>query len=112
MTDYHSGNLTLDVPEGYSECEARYEIEASWSHRNGRGYRQVLHISGVSLDEWTFNGRRQTRDTAVELLGEAEVERQEDLALIEWRETAEQDDADSYGDYARDRREEMRWAAE
>lgn len=112
MTDYHSGNLTLDAAEGYSECEARFEIEASWSSRNHRGVRQVLHISGVSLDEWTFDGRRQTRATAIALLGEAEVERQEDLALIAWRETAEQDDADSYGDYARDLREEMRWAAE
>lgn len=111
MTDYHSGSLTLDAPEGYSECEARYEIDASWSRRRN-GLRQVLHVSGIQLDEWTFDGRRQTRATAVALLGEAEVERQEDIALIAWRETAERDDADSYGDYACDLREEMRWAAE
>ncbi|MDT1061166.1 hypothetical protein RM190_04795 [Paracoccus sp. CPCC 101403] len=109
--DYHTATLTLDVAEGYSECEATFEVDALWSrHRDRHGMRRVDHVNGVSLESWTFDGRQQNRATAVALIGEAEVERQEDLARTAWLETAEQDDADGYADYQRDQR--VAYAAE
>lgn len=109
--DYHTATLTLDVSEGYSECEAVFEIDAIWSrHRDHHGMRRVDYVNGCTLESWTFDGRQQTRATAVALIGEAEVERQEDLARTSWLETAEQDDADEYADFKRDQR--MDYAAE
>lgn len=103
--DYHTGTLTLDASEGYIEAEALFEIDALWSrHRDRYGMRSIQWVNSITLDSWTFNGRKQTRETAVALLGEDEVERQEDLALADWRATAEQDDADEYADQMRDMR--------
>lgn len=70
--------LTLDAPEGYSECPATYSIGTQWD--NGR----LLRWDACTLDEWAFNGRKQTRATAVALLGEDEVRRQEELAGERW----------------------------
>ena len=101
--DYHTGTLVADVNGGMLDAEATYEIDAMWpSHRDRHGMRQILHINSVTLESWLFDGRQQTRATAFALLGEDEVERQEELALIAWRETAEQDDADGYADYRHD----------
>ena len=105
--DYHTGTLVADVDGGMLDAKATYEIDALWSSRRDRhGMRQILHINSVTLESWLFDGRQQTRATAVALLGEDEVERQEELALIEWRETAEQDDADGYADYRHDMADE------
>lgn len=106
--DYHTGTLTMDAAEGYVEAEALFKIDAFWSrHRDRYGMRSIQWVNNISLDSWTFDGRKQTRETAVALLGEDEVARQEDLALIEWRQTAEQDDADEYADQMRDLRHDL-----
>ncbi|MTH66730.1 hypothetical protein [Paracoccus shanxieyensis] len=98
--NYHTDTLTLDASEGLVEAEAIFAIDAAWSsHRNARGYRSIDWISSCELESWTFDGRKQTRATAVALIGEAEVERQENLAMYSWRETASQDEADEYADY-------------
>lgn len=108
VMDYHPFTLTLDAPEGYVEAEATLEIDAAWSSRRDRyGMRSILHVNEFSLSEWTFDGRKQTRETAVALIGAASVEMQEQLALDAWRSTAEQDDAEEYADYARDLRMDM-----
>ncbi|MCV2449393.1 hypothetical protein [Paracoccus sp. DMF] len=101
--DYYTGTLEADVPGGVIDAEAVYEIDAAWSRNRDRyGMRQILHINDFCLESWTFDGRQQTRATAVALLGEAEVERQEEFALEAWRSTAEQDDADGWADYRHD----------
>lgn len=106
--DYHTFTLTLDAPEGYVDAEAVLEIDAAWSSRRDRyGMRSIMHINEFSLTEWTFDGRKQNRATAVALIGEDSVEMQEQLALDAWRSTAEQDDAEEYADYARDLRMDM-----
>ena len=98
--NYHSATLVIEGPEGLIEAEATFAIDAAWSsHRNARGYRSVDWINSCELSEWVFDGRKQTRETAVALAGEAEIERQENLAMIEWRETASQNEADEYADY-------------
>lgn len=110
--DYHNGSLTLDEMEGAIEAEAIFEIDATWSRRSRNGMRSVDHVAGVNLLQWTFGGRKQDRETAVKLAGEEWVAHQEDLALTQWQETAEQDDADSYGDYAYELRRDYLHAAE
>lgn len=74
----HTGTLTLDAPEGYSDCPATYTITTGWDHT------RLVEWNGCALDEWTFGGRKQTRDTAVDLLGHDEVSRQERIAGDEW----------------------------
>lgn len=107
MTDYHTGSICLDEAEGLIEAEAIFEIEASWSSRRRNGFRSIDYVSGVRLLSWTYGARKQTRETAVALAGEAWVEAQEDHALTEWRRSAEQDEADNYGDFAYEQRRDM-----
>lgn len=96
--DYHRSTLTLDASEGLIEADAIYSIDVVWGPRR-KGVRSVWHVNDCTLDEWTFDGRKQSRATACALVGEDEVERQEQLALEAWLETAVQDDADGYADY-------------
>lgn len=110
--DYHSGSQTLDEMEGAIEAEALFEIDATWSRRGRNGFRTVEHVAGVNLLQWTYGGRKQTRETAIALAGPGWIEKQEEIALTAWRGTAEQDDADSYGDYAGDKRRDYLHAAE
>lgn len=101
--DYYTGTLEADVDGGVIDAEALYEIDAIWSrHRDRYGMRRVEYVNSIALESWIFGARQQTRATAVALLGEAEVERQEELALMAWRETAEQDEADDWADYCHD----------
>lgn len=101
MTYDHAGQLTIDAPEGYSECVAVYRVYATWSARNRKGYR-TIEDAHCTLKHWTFNGRPQTRSTAIALMGEKEVQRQEDLALSAWEEKAPQEDAEGWADYQSD----------
>lgn len=98
MDHFHRDTLTMDVAEGYTECEAIYRISASWGARRRGGSRELLAAHDCTLDGWFFGGRPQSRATAVALLGEAEVDRQEEAACIRWMEDAEADDADEWAD--------------
>ena len=71
----HPGTLCLDAPEGYNECPAVYQMQVEYYR--GRPDNFVR----ATLMTWTFNGREQSRMTAVEMLGEDEVSHQEQLAL-------------------------------
>ncbi len=88
---HHTGTLCLDAPEGYNECPAVYELGVSWV----MGEPIVV---AVDLISWTFDGRQQTRDTAVALIGDAEVQRQESEAVEAWLDTALRDMADARAD--------------
>lgn len=96
--DYHRGTLEAYTSGGVIDAEATYSIDAVWGPRQ-RGIRSLWHVNDCTLDCWIFDGRKQSRATAVALLGEEEVARQEDLACEKWMETAAQDDADGWGDY-------------
>lgn len=99
--DYHRGTIEADVDGGVIDAEAIYRIDAVWGPRN-RGVRSIWHVNDCTLDEWTFDGRKQTRATLCALLGEDEVERQEQLALEAWLETAVENDASDWADYRYD----------
>ena len=90
MTHY-TGTLCLDAHEGYCECEAVYEIADIWSQ--GEPF-----AAGVDLISWTFDGRQQTRATAVALIGDGEVQRQEADACEAWLDTARRDMLDARAD--------------
>ena len=74
----HDAHLTLDAAEGYAECAATYQMTVEYS----RG--RVVDLISATLTDWIFNGRHQTRATAVALLGDEEVERQEELTAAQW----------------------------
>lgn len=99
--DYHRTILEADVNGGVIDAEAIYRIDAAWGPRH-HGIRSIWHVNDCTLDEWTFDGRKQSRATACALLGEEEVERQEELACEAWLQTAVQDDADGWADYRHD----------
>lgn len=105
--DYHTGTIVLDKDEGMIEAEAVYEIDALWSRRDHRGWRSVVYVNSVTLISWTYGSRKQNRETAVALAGDDWIQRMEEIAGTEWRETAEQDDADNYGDFLRDQRSDI-----
>lgn len=107
MSDTHTGSLIIDAPEGYIEAEATFTIAACWSRRNSRGYRTVDYVSDAELESWIFNGRKQTRETAVALMGEDAVQQSEQFSVEEWRETATQNDADEYGDWKYEQRRDI-----
>ena len=88
MTNY-TGTLYLDAAD--HECPAVYELDVIWMQ--GEPY-----VNSVRLDEWTFGGRRQTRETAVALIGDGEVQRQEGEAVEAWLPTAERDRDDDRAD--------------
>ena len=88
MTRY-TGTLYLDAAD--LECPAVYEIADYWV----QGEPQV---AAVDLISWTFDGRLQTRETAVLLIGDGEVQRQEGEAVEAWLDTAERDMADARAD--------------
>lgn len=98
-THYHTGTLTIDAAEGYCECEAVFKIDATWSTQRVNGMRQLYSAQIVWVSNWTFNKLPQTEATALAILGTHEFDRQCQLALEEWRETAVQDEAAEYGDY-------------
>ena len=74
----HEATLTLDAPEGYAECAATYQMAVTY--RRGR----VDDLRRAELTDWIFNGRHQSRATAVALLGQSEVTRQEELTASQW----------------------------
>lgn len=75
----YGGTLTLDAPEGYADCPATYTMRVEWY----RG--KVTDLIGCTLDTWTFAGRQHSREQAVNLIGEAEVTRQEAItATLFW----------------------------
>lgn len=67
----HQATLTLEGAEGCLECPATYTMRVEWY----RG--KVTDLIGCTLDTWTFAGREHNRREAVDLIGEAEVTRQE-----------------------------------
>lgn len=83
----HYGTLTLDAVEGYVEAEAIFQITTSYDDAGiirGRGWRSG-ECHACRIEEWTFNGLTQTRETAIALLGEDEVKRQEAAAGADWQ---------------------------
>lgn len=92
---HHTGTLYLDAPEGYCECPATYELAVCWVMGDPV-------ITAVNLLSWTFDGRQQTRDTAVALIGDGEVQRQEADACEAWLETAHRDMIDERADMRAD----------
>lgn len=90
MTHY-TGTLCLDAHEGCVDAPAVYEIDAIWSQGD-------VYPMSVVLLSWTFDGRQQTRNTAVALIGADEVERQEAHACKAWCETAIRDMLDARAD--------------
>ena len=94
MTHY-TGTLCLDAPEGYNECPAVYDLDVIWCQ--GEPY-----VSSVQLLSWTFDGRQQTRDTAVALIGDGEVQRQEADACEAGLDTARRDMLDARADMRAD----------
>ncbi|WP_353144915.1 hypothetical protein [Paracoccus sp. (in: a-proteobacteria)] len=99
----HDGTMTLDTAEGYIEAPARFEVDADWSrNRNRWGYKTVEQVNACNLTAWNLGAATLPRETAVAILGESEVERQEDLAAEAWEQTAVSDEADGYADWRHD----------
>lgn len=94
----HDGTLTLDIPEGCIEAAARFSISAEWGPRSRGGYRAV-EDADCALACFVLGAATLPREVAALILGEAEVERQEELALGDWLATASADEAGEWADY-------------
>lgn len=87
----HIGTLTLDGREGYVEAPAIYDLAATWVQGD-------VIVTGCRLASWIFDGRQQTRETAVALIGEDAVVEHEARAARDWKATARRDMADDRAD--------------